>query len=185
MFFSGVRDACARELAYLWTHPWDLALITWFPVLAMALAWAIFAQGVNVKLPLAFVDEDHSPGSRRLAVALEAVRSTAIAARPVTLEEAWPLVRERRVYAVLHVPADWARRSRRGDPLPIVLYTNEQFHSAVGSISADVSAAVSAAGEGRAVSALAGLGGGFAGSERRLAAVQVERRSLYAPQGSN
>ena len=96
MFIAGVRGACAREIAYLRAHPWDLALISWFPALVMALAWAIFAQGVNVKLPLAFVDEDHSPGSRRLAVALEAVRSTNIAARPVTLEEAWPMVRERR-----------------------------------------------------------------------------------------
>ena len=123
-------EHCAREIAYLRAHPWDMALISWFPALVMALTWAIFAQGVNVKLPLAFVDEDHSPGSRHLAVALEAARSTTIAARPSTLEEAWPLVRERRVYAVVHVPADWERRSRRGDPLPVVLYTNEQFHAA-------------------------------------------------------
>ncbi|HUL65362.1 MAG TPA: ABC transporter permease, partial [Burkholderiaceae bacterium] len=100
MFIAGVRGAFAREVAYLRAHPWDLALISWFPALMMALAWAIFAQGVNVKLPLAFVDEDHSPGSRRLAVALEATRSTHVAARPVTLEEAWPLVRARQVYAV-------------------------------------------------------------------------------------
>ncbi|HYK66012.1 MAG TPA: ABC transporter permease, partial [Patescibacteria group bacterium] len=79
MFFSGVRDACAREIAYLRAHPWDLALISWFPALVMALAWGIFAQGVNIKLPLAVVDEDHSPESRRLEIALEAVRSTAIA----------------------------------------------------------------------------------------------------------
>src|SRR5262249_27713128 len=85
---AGVRRACAREIAFLRAHPWDLALISWFPALVMAITWAIFAQGVNVKLPLAFVDEDHSPGSRRLATALEAVRSVAIAERPSTLEEA-------------------------------------------------------------------------------------------------
>ena len=128
MFFAGVRAACAREVAYLRAHPWDLALISWVPLLAMALAWAIFAQGVNIKLPLAFVDEDHSADSRHLAVALEAARSTNIAARPTTLEEAWPLVRSQRAYAVVHVPTDWERRSQRGDPLPVVLYTNEQFH---------------------------------------------------------
>jgi hypothetical protein len=26
---------------------------------------------------------------------------------------------------VVHVPSDWARRSQRGDPLPVVVYTNE------------------------------------------------------------
>jgi ABC-2 type transport system permease protein len=84
VFIAGVRGACAREIAYLRTHPWDLAMISWFPAMAMALAWSIFAQGVNIKLPLAFVDEDHSPVSRLLARALAATRSTNIAARPTT-----------------------------------------------------------------------------------------------------
>lgn len=184
MFIAGVRGAWGREIAYLRTHAWDLALISWFPALVMALAWAIFAQGVNVKLPLAFVDEDHSPGSRRLAIALEAARSTAIVARPITLEEAWPLVRERRVYAVLHVPADWQRRSQRGDPLPVVLYTNEQYHAAAGSLSNDVIGAIESVAGGRVRTALAGLGGGFAGAERRVGAVRVELRTLYGPQFS-
>jgi ABC-2 type transport system permease protein len=182
VFLAGVRGACAREIAYLRAHPWDLALISWFPALVMALAWAIFAQGVNVKLPLAFVDEDHSPGSRRLAVALEATRSTNIAARPVTLEEAWPLVRARQVYAVVHVPIDWERRSQRGDPLPVVLYTNEQYHAASTSLSNDVIGAIGSVAGGSARTMLAGLGGGFAGAERRAGAVRVELRTLYGPQ---
>jgi ABC-2 type transport system permease protein len=182
VFIAGVRGACAREIAYLRAHPWDLALISWFPALVMALAWAIFAQGVNVKLPLAFVDEDHSPGSRRLAVALEATRSTAIASRPSTLEEAWPLVRARQAYAVVHVPADWERRSRRGDPLPVVLYTNEQYHAVGSSLSNDVVGAIESVGGGKALTTLAGLGGGFAGAERRAGAVRMELRTLYGPQ---
>jgi len=182
MFLAGVREACAREVAYLRTHRWDLALISWFPALIMALAWAIFAQGVNVKLPLALVDEDHSPGSRQLAVALEAARSTNIAVRPATLEEARSLVRAREVYAVMHVPADWERRSRRGDPLPIVLYTNEQFHAAGTSLANDVVGALASTAGGRALTALAALGGGFAGAERRAGAIRVELRTLYGPQ---
>ena len=182
MFLAGVREACAREVAYLRTHRWDVALISWFPALIMALAWAIFAQGVNVKLPLALVDEDHSPGSRQLAVALEAARSTNIAMRPATLEEARSLVRAREVYAVMHVPADWERRSRRGDPLPIVLYTNEQFHAAGTSLANDVVGALASTAGGRALTALAALGGGFAGAERRAGAIRVELRTLYGPQ---
>lgn len=182
MFLAGVRAACAREVTYLRVHPWDLALISWVPLLALALAWAIFAQGVNIKLPLAFVDEDHSPGSRRLAVAIEAARSSNIAARPATLEEAWPLVRARRAYAVVHVPPDWERRSQRGDPLPVVFYTNEQFHAAAGSLEGDVVGAIVSVTADRGRTALARLGGGFAGADRREAAVRVELRTLYGPQ---
>jgi ABC-2 type transport system permease protein len=182
VLLSGVRDACAREIAYLRSHPWDLALISWFPALVMALAWAIFAQGVNVKLPLALVDEDHSPESRHLAIALEATRSVAIAWRPSTLEEAWPMVRERRAYAVLHVPSDWGRRSQRGAPLPVVLYTNEQYHAAASSIANDLTGAIESVGGDRARTTLAKLGGGFAGAQRYLGAVRIELRTLYGPQ---
>ena len=182
MFIAGVRGSCAREIAYLRGHPWDLALISWFPALLMALTWAIFAQGINIKLPIALVDEDHSPGSRRLAIALEAARATAIAERPVTLEAAWPLVRELKAYAVLHVPADWERRAQRGDRLPVVLYTNEQFHAAATSIKTDVVGAIRSVAGGKAVDSLAALGGGFAGAERRAGVVRVELRTLYGPQ---
>ena len=182
MLLASVRGSCLREIAYLRSHPWDLALISWFPALVMALAWAIFVQGVNVKLPLVLVDEDHSPGSRRLAMAIDATRSAAIAARPMTLEEAWPLVRELKAYAVLHVPADWERRSQRGDRLPVVLYTNEQFHAVSTSITGDVAGAVRSVAGNKAVAGLASLGGGFAGAERRAGAIRVELRSLYGPQ---
>src|SRR4051812_34008921 len=113
MWLAGAREACLRELRYLRRHPWDLALISWFPMVALTLAWAIFSPGVATRLPIAVVDEDHSPGSRRLVVAIDAVRSSRIAQRPASLEAAWPLVRRRDVYAVVHIPADWERRSRR------------------------------------------------------------------------
>jgi ABC-2 type transport system permease protein len=182
VFIAGVRRACAREIAYLSAHPWDLALISWFPALVMAITWAIFAQGVNVKLPMALVDEDHSPGSRHLAIALEAARSTAIAERPNTLAEAWLLVRERRAYAVVHVPPDWERRAQRGAPLPVVLYTNEQYHAASSSIANDVLGAIGSIGGAAARTGLSVLGGGFAGAERRAGAVRVELRTLFGPE---
>src|SRR3984893_16651097 len=118
MFISGVRDACAREIQYLRTHPWDWALISWFPALTMAIVWGIFCAGVNTKLPIAFVDEDHSQGSRHLEIALEATRSTAIMALPESLENAWTLARQRRVYAIVQVPPGSGGRGNRGDAPP-------------------------------------------------------------------
>ena len=182
MFAAGVRGAFLRELAYLRNHPWDLAMVTWFPAFALIVAWAIFAPGVSMKLPIALVDEDHSPGSRRLALAIDATRSSSIAERPANLEQAWPLVRSRKVYAIVHIPPDWERRARREDRLPVVLYTNEQFHAAQGSISPDVQAAVSSVASESALAGLARLGGGFSGAEHRAQAVRVELRTLYGPQ---
>jgi len=182
MFLAGVRGACLRELAYLRSHPWDLAMVSWFPALVLLATWAIFAAGVVVKLPIALVDEDHSPGSRRVALAIDATRSSLIAARPATLEEAWPLLRQRKVYAVVDIPPDWERRSRRADRLPVVLYTNEQFHAAGSSIGPDVGTAVASVAAEGALDDLAHLGGGFSGAKHRAEAVRVELRTLYGPQ---
>ena len=182
MWWAGVRGACAREVAYLRSHPWDVALMSWVPALALAVIWLIFSAGVNTRLPLALVDEDQSPASRHLAIALDAVRSTAITVRPASLAEAWSLARQRRVYAVLQVPRDWERRALRGDPLPIVLYTDEQFHAATTSISTDIAGALAAVAGEHATTQLASLGGGFAGAERRASLVHAELRTLYGPQ---
>src|SRR4030095_4931163 len=105
-----------------------------------------------------------------------------IALRPNTLEEAWPAIRERRAYAVLHVPRDWERRSQRGDPLPVVIYTNEQYHAAASSINNDVIGAIASVGGGKALAAFAALGGRVAGGELRAGAVRIELRTLYGPQ---
>src|SRR5215475_3934256 len=142
MHLAGVRGACARELRYLNSHPWDWALISWVPVLVLAVIWGIFSAGVSTKLPLAFVDEDHSRSSRELARALDATRSTSLAAAPSDLPAAWSLLRAGRAYAVLHVPRDWERRVTRGEAQPVVLYTNEQFHAAGTSIANDVTGAL-------------------------------------------
>jgi ABC-2 type transport system permease protein len=182
VFIAGVRGACVREMQYLRTHAWDWALISWVPAVTLALIWWIFSAGVNTKLPLAFVDEDHSQASRHLSIAIEATRSTAIAAQPASLEDAWALARERRVYAIVHVPHDWERRAQRTDPLPVVLYTDEQFHAAGSAIANDVLGAAASVVGDRALAALASLGGGFAGAERRAAVVHAELRSLYGPQ---
>jgi ABC-2 type transport system permease protein len=182
VFLAGVRGACAREIQYLRSHPWDWALISWVPAVTMVAIWAIFSAGVNTKLPMAFVDEDHSQGSRQLAIALDAVRSTAIAARPASLAEALSIARQRRVYAILQVPHDWQRRAQRGDPLPVVLYTDEQFHAAGSSIANDVFGAVAAVDGGRALAKLASLGGGLVGAQWRANAVHADLRTLYGPQ---
>jgi len=181
VFIENMRAACVREVRYLRTHPWDLALISWVPALALSLVWAIFSAGVSTKLPVAFLDEDHSQLSRKLQIALDATRAVAIAAQPQSFEDAVALVRERKAYAIIQVPRDWERRTERGDPLPVVLYTNEQYHAANSSISSDALGAVGSVIGARGLAALAALGGGFSGAQMRADALHVDLRSLYSP----
>jgi len=182
MQVTGIRGACLREIAYLRSHPWDWALISWAPAVALVLIWGIFSEGVNTKLPIALVDEDHSQASRELVMALDATRSTAVVAAPEDLNAAWTLVRSGRAYGILHVPRDWERRARQGDPLPAVLYTNEQFHAAGTSLSFDITSALLSVATDRAFPAQSASGGGYGAAERHANAVHAELRTLYGPQ---
>ena len=58
-----VRSAL-RECARLRADPWDLALATWVPLLALALLAWMFSAGVPRELPVAVVDHDNSAASR-------------------------------------------------------------------------------------------------------------------------
>jgi len=61
-----------REVQLLRTRPWDAAMLTWVPLLAMALLCWIFSTGQPYRLPIAVWDEDHSSLSRQLVRMLEA-----------------------------------------------------------------------------------------------------------------
>ena len=75
-----VRSAL-RECARLRADPWDLALATWVPLLALALLAWMFSAGVPRELPVAVVDHDNSAASRELVRRLDAVPELRVAAR--------------------------------------------------------------------------------------------------------
>ena len=105
----------------------DLALATWFPALILATFAAIFYAGVIRELPIAVVDSDRSDVSRELVRMLDASPGLRVTARPVSLAEAWPLVRALDVYAVVHVPRDASRRLLRGDHGTLTAYYNASY----------------------------------------------------------
>jgi len=149
----------------------------------VTLLW-IFSNSVPVALPIAFVDEDHSSDSRGLAMRLAAMRSVQVAARPASLEAAWPLVRSAEVYAVVHVPPGWQRERLRGSPQPVLVYENLQFNLAIGLLSKDIGAAVRSMGTERALAGEMRIGGGGGGADAagvRVRALQLDVRTVFNP----
>jgi ABC-2 type transport system permease protein len=178
----GIRGAAAREIAFLRGSVWEQTMLLWFPLAVLVLLLWIFSNSVPVALPIALVDEDHSSDSRNLALRLDAMRSVHIAARPASLEAAWPLVRRAEVYAVVHLPPGWQRERLRGAPLPVVVYENLQYNLAIGLVAKDIGAAVRSIGSARALTAELRFGGGGSGAaEARLRALQLDVRTLFNP----
>ncbi|MBY0342003.1 MAG: ABC transporter permease [Rhodocyclaceae bacterium] len=124
-----VRSAL-RECARLRADPWDLALATWIPLLALALLAWMFSAGVPRELPVAVVDHDNSAASRELVRRLDAVPALRVAARPADLTQAWSEVRALRAFAVVHVPAGAERQILRGGSAVVFAYYNASHQTA-------------------------------------------------------
>ncbi len=159
----GAREAfvrsALRECARLRADPWDLALATWIPLLALALlAWAFFA-GVPRELPVAVVDHDHSGTSRSLVRMLDASPGLRVAERPADLAGAWPGVRAGRTFAVVYVPEGAERAVRRGEEATVPAWYNASHQTAGQAALRAIGDVVQAAGAQAAVADQARLQG--------------------------
>ena len=61
---SAFGSALRREVRFLATSFWDLALVSWVPLLLMAVVAIQLSAGVMRGLPIAVVDQDDSADSR-------------------------------------------------------------------------------------------------------------------------
>jgi ABC-2 type transport system permease protein len=93
----------ARELKALWQDPWQLALVSYLPLLGILMLWWLFSAGLPRALPVALVDQDMSQLSRSLARNL--------AASPVITPISYPdllsaqqAMKEAKVYAMVVLP---------------------------------------------------------------------------------
>lgn len=109
------RAIAHKEVLHMMRDPRVVYLALGLPVVMLLL----FGYGISMDvdhIPLAVVDQDHTPASRRLAEAMVAGGSFAITARPDTPEAAELLVRRGDATAVLVIPRDYQRDLARHAP---------------------------------------------------------------------
>jgi ABC-2 type transport system permease protein len=133
----------------------------------------VFAAEVVRDLPVAVLDLDRSATSRTATRWLETTRGARLAGHVEDLGAARSAVLERQVYGVLVVPRHFERDLLRGrSPHATFLY-NEEYLTAGGNVSADVSRLAStAAGQ---LTALSG---------REAAPIRLDLRTLFNPAAS-
>ena len=139
---NSIVQSAQREARRLARSPWDLAMITWVPLLAVALIWWIFSAGVPRGLPIGVQDEDHTALSRQLTRMLDATPGLHVA-RPVNDSlEAQAALRSTEVYAVVVVPRGFSNEVKQGRVGEVTLLHNAQLGTHSGLIQRDVRAAV-------------------------------------------
>lgn len=170
-----------RELARLRQSPWDLAMVTWVPVLALALVWWMFSTGVPRQLPVAVVDHDHSALSRQLVRLLNAAPGIHVDAQLPNMTEAEAALRSVSVYAVVTIPADFERDVKTGHAGDVTLLHNAQFATHSGIVQRDVRAAVAILSAGIEASARAKHGEAPRGVKVSVMPIQVRAHNLFNP----
>jgi ABC-2 type transport system permease protein len=136
-------ESLSREWGLLCRRPWDLAMISWVPLLSVLLIYAIFSAGIPIRLPIAVWDADHSALSRQLVRFLDAAPGLQVVRQYGDEVEVEHGMRSGAVYGVVEIPSGFSRDVKLGRAAQVTLLHNAQFSSHSGMIQRDVRTAVS------------------------------------------
>lgn len=134
----GYLDSGRREWQRLKDSAWDSAMITWVPVLALALIWWIFATGLPQRLPIAVVDADNSALSRQLTRMLQASPGLAVQQVVTDASSIAQALRSGQVFAVVRIPTTLTQTIKQGQATQVTLLYNAQLGTHAGLIQRDV-----------------------------------------------
>jgi len=132
------RNSLRRELARLRGQPWELAMVSWVPALAVGLIWWIFSAGLPTRLPIGVLDQDHSSLSRQVVRFLDASPGLRVAARFDDEAQMQAALQAGRVHAAVQLPRQLAREIKQGRTGHVLLLHNAQLGTHSGLIQRDV-----------------------------------------------
>ncbi|MBO1270645.1 ABC transporter permease [Shewanella sp. 4t3-1-2LB] len=115
-----------REFHALQRDGWQLALISYVPLLGFLFLWWLFSAALPRQLPVAIVDEDHSSVSRELGRYIDA-NSVAEPIAYTDLQQAVAAMRNGEVFAVVRLPYALKRDLLTGHKPSIDVRYNGQF----------------------------------------------------------
>jgi len=177
----GVLTVARRELRRMSTRILYPLLVVVSPLLSFALLWVIFAAGTIRDLPVAVVDLDGSPLSRRLVWMLDASPTMAVTHWVGSGLAAEELMLRGEIYAAVLIPRDLERDVLRGARTSVVLYRNSQLLVPSSLVRRDAMAAVGTLSAGIEILRREAGGGTPTQALERLEPVRSDRHALFNP----
>lgn len=141
-FYATVKKAYFDEWQFLRSSAWDMALVSWIPLLIMALMVALFWQAVPRSLPIAVVDSSHSTISRDIIRKVDSTPAVSVVAQPLSLAEAWPLVETNQAHAVLYIPPQIDKDIATNQQATLFAFYNATMTTAGGTAVREIEAVV-------------------------------------------
>ena len=116
------RDVVLRELKRIWHFKPYLLILTILPLLSILLFIAIFSKGMPSDLPIAVVDNDNTPLSRKVINMIEASPETAVRYKVTSTHEGERLIRQGAAGAMVIIPANFERDILGMTPTSVGVY---------------------------------------------------------------
>jgi ABC-2 type transport system permease protein len=127
---SVLAASLRREWGRLRASPWDWAMVSWVPLLVLALMCWIFSAGQPYRLPIAVWSEDSSALSRQLVRMLQATPGLEVRQTVLNRGEAADALLRMEVYGVVHIPPDLETHVKQGRGGAVTLLHNAQLATA-------------------------------------------------------
>ena len=121
-FWSGVWAVAKRELGRLATSAEYRAVSLWLPLGVILFFALFFSQEVVGPLPVAVVDEDNSPLSRKLVAMIRATPQTSLAEGCADIAMARERLLQGDVVAVVEIPCGFSKAILSGEPAEVIFY---------------------------------------------------------------
>lgn len=179
-----LSSSLRREWTRLRADPWDFAMLTSIPVALYLLTWWIFSAGVARDLPLVVIDRDHSVMSRSLIRMLDQSPGLQVALAASSEAEAFHLIRERRAFGIVSIPADLQQTIQGGGAASVQWAYNAQFASHTGAMTRDVRTVVATLSAGIELQGRARRGGAIVQAKELYEPVRTRTASLFNENGS-
>lgn len=148
---SGFLRVFYTEWRKFFSNPKKMFWVLAMPLLIFLFFGTLLRTGTPHDLPIAAIDYNQSPLSRKLLQQLDATPTIQISQIVATPKQAKTLLQRGDVYAFVVIPQDFSRQIYRGYGSKAICYTNNQFalpsgliqksfHAVVGQFSAKINA---------------------------------------------
>ncbi|MBE6212355.1 MAG: ABC transporter permease [Rikenellaceae bacterium] len=122
LFCSGVVAAARREIERIVTSGEYRAVVWWLPLAVILFFAVFFSQEVVGALPVAVVDEDNTPLSRKVVSMIRATPQTALVCEMPDMETAHNRVLQGKVVAVVEIPNGFSKSLLSGETANVIFY---------------------------------------------------------------
>ena len=104
-FFRDTDRVMRRELQRIARQPMYRVLMVLLPLLSFAFFAVLFREGVARNIPVAVLDEDRTPLSRKATQMIDDTPTAMVSYEVQSMEEAERLMLEGKISAIIHIPA--------------------------------------------------------------------------------